>query len=59
MAVIAVAPGVFVRVKLPVACVCPRGIVMGEQTFPTVKSEENNFKIVPESGFLAGLPESS
>ena len=56
MAVIVVVSGVYVKVKLPVACVCPSGIVIVGETSPTAKSEENNFKIVPESGFLAGCP---
>ncbi len=56
---IVVFSGVLVKVKLLVAWVCPSGIVMGEIISPTIKFEENNFKMVPESGFLAGLPWAS
>ena len=56
MAVIVVTPGVFVKVKLPVACVCPKGIVISEVTYPTTEFDENTLTVVFESGFLAGFP---
>ena len=55
-AVIAVVPGAFVTVKLPVAWVCPKGIVSVEPIAPTVGCEEKRFTLTSAWGSFAGRP---
>ena len=55
----AVAPGVLVTIMVPVAWVCPKGMVRAEFTAATEGTEEKRKTVIFPVGALAGRPDQS